>query len=195
MKPEILFVHGFMSGVQSSKWLHLQTLTDRYTVNIFEVDYRAEPPYLVLNRLVERVRQLDQLESVVVAHSLGCFFTRLAQLRLRGFSSILLNPSFKPSLTLFNGGERSMPAAFQAQYEQLEQEVGQRIGSRDGPETALIELGDEVVDQPSQLHFFEQSALITLEGGSHSFEAFDLLNQHIERGINMSFMFGEPCGE
>lgn len=195
MKPEILFVHGFMSGAQSSKWLHLQTLTDRYTVNLFEVDYRAEPPDWVLDRLIERVRRLDDLEAVVVAHSLGCFFTRLAQLRLRGFSSILLNPSFKPSSTLFKGGERSMPAAFQAQYEQLEQEVGRRVGSRDGPETVLIELGDEVVDQRAQLHFFEQSALMTLEGGGHSFEAFDVLNQHIERCINMSFMFGAPSGE
>ena len=171
-KSKVFFVHGFMSGKSSSKWTYLETLQNRFAIDIIETEFKQEAPYDILEKICAAV----DIEDIVVGHSLGGFFTRLAQNRL-GFASLLINPSFNPVATLYRDPARSLPDIYRQDYMDLTATLGQRCGA----ETVLIETGDEIIDQKAQIPYFHQSALHVFQGGSHAFDRLEVIGRELER--------------
>ena len=176
----VVFVHGFMSGEESTKWKYLvENFSDKCEVVIIKNDFRTERPQDVYAKLLTNLR----FDDIVVGHSLGGFWTRTLQNEI-GYSSILVNPCFIPCELLFNGGERSIPEIYKDGYALLQSRLAD---NRAGSEYVLLEMGDEIINHETQLNHFRNSDLTMIEGGNHSFLSLDMIGKTIERQVNQEW--------
>lgn len=180
-KPTVIFVHGFRSGRDSSKWQYIKDLP---TINayIFEVNYDECSPDDVLD-LLDGVCWIFE-DPIIIGHSLGGLYARVYASR-NGLQAILLNPSLLPTRTLFNGSERSLPDHLFDSYRDLQDDVLPYVRDINAPaEIVLVERGDDVVQHDAQRHFHEKSMLLELPGGDHSFQSLNMIDYAIEMLTN-----------
>lgn len=175
-KPDVIFVHGFQSGRASSKWQYLSSQT-KWNAHIFEVDYMKQGPGEIITDLIKFAQNFK--DPILVGHSLGGFFARFAA---SGSSRrcILVNPSLRPTQTLFNDSERSLPKEFRKAYEQMEhgmQEI--RARGTSSAEIVLFENGDEVINHESQRDLYKGSQVFEGLGGNHGFTQLNKIGQCI----------------
>lgn len=183
-KPVVVYVHGFMSGADSSKWQYLISQRDRWDSHLFEVDYCKEPPTMVMQRLVEFVDTLN--DPIVIGHSLGAFFVRQLQ-ELRPLRTILVNPSLRPSQTLFSDPARSLPREFLAYYQALkdilwdEYVLKSRAEQTLPAQIVLVEHGDEVINHEEQRHMHTNAEVYESLGGNHGYSQLNTIEQSIDK--------------
>lgn len=186
-KPVVVYVHGFMSGADSSKWQYLISQRDRWDSHLFEVDYCKVPPTMVMQRLVEFVDTLD--DPIVIGHSLGAFFVRQLQ-ELRPLRTILVNPSLRPSQTLFSDPTRSLPREFLAYYQALkhllwdEYVLKCRAEQTLPAQIVLVEHGDEVINHEEQRHMHTNAEVYESLGGNHGYSQLNTIGQSIDKLAN-----------
>lgn len=177
-KSVVIYVHGFMSGRESSKWKYLKDLPN-VQAHCFEVDYKKTNIARVVRDLVSM--GLDFEDPIIIGHSLGGFVTRVAT-NMVAFRSILINPSFNPVKTLFNGGERSLPLEFKSEYEEMTSRLPRLFGGVKNltPEIILVEHGDTIVNHKENEWLFEFSDVHSFDDGDHSFTRLNKIGDAIE---------------
>jgi predicted esterase YcpF (UPF0227 family) len=181
---DIFFIHGFMSGKDSSKWEFLckEYADNLDKIHIIEVDYKKTDPYTILEMYRDKVRQLE--DPIVIGHSLGGFFAKLLSDRC---STIIINPCFEPLERLTIDPDRSLPVEFHEAYGELSKQVWKDrhlcVDDCEGEygSVYLIEEGDENINQTAYLDKYKRNGhLISWKDGNHSFQHYDQLRQEIQ---------------
>lgn len=167
MRP-VIFIHGFQSGAESSKWIHLQTVPD-IDPHLVSVDYVHDSPSDVLEKIYQVDDRLN--DAIFIGHSLGGLFALYAGAAQRR-QTILLNPSLLPLNTL---GDKLW--RFRLQYQVLQDAVA-KIQHHTASVT-LVETGDTVVDWKSQAKYLPN--VIYIPGGDHRFQSLNMINSTIEQ--------------
>lgn len=174
----IIFIHGFGSDKDSTKYLALKEQLDpsRFVVEIIENDYTLATKHEIQEKLDQVINRYPTLGAILVGHSLGGYWARVLACE-NWLPAVLVNPSMKPWETLGN----KIPVA---EYKPVPQVSVDRLSGLT-TEFVYIELGDEVVDQQSQINdgFFKESELTTVPCGHHRIE---FLNNIITEVINLN---------
>lgn len=165
----VIFIHGFCSGRNSTKYTALKNQLDPniFVIDIVEIDYSTATKNEIESNLKTVLdKYLCYPEAIVVGHSLGGYWTRVFAKKY-SYSSVIINPSLKPWETLSD----RVPIAEYATVPNAT--IDCTSNSRN--ERVYIELGDEVVDQQAQIDggLFVGSCLTTIPNGHHRIEFED----------------------
>lgn len=173
MKRDVIFIHGFGSGVGSSKWKHISSAVPFVEPHIFESDYSTDDPLKIIKDLEVAVKQLN--DPILIGHSLGALFARIVSSKNK-LQSILLNPSFLPHVTL----RGRIPDHLLDQYEILSHDLMvDRLKESAPAEFILVEDGDDVVNHAAQRPLYQRSRLVEIPGGDHRFQSLNTINEAI----------------
>lgn len=170
MRP-LLYVHGFASSGHSTK---ARVLKEHFP----EVFAPSLPPIprLAVETLETVIAALGR-EPLLVGSSLGGFFALHLSAK-HGMPAVLVNPvvSIEPTLTRLVGLNRSYYDG--SRFETTEQHL--RDLAAMAPTAlephrllALLQLGDEVIDQQRTLKLLDGARIIAEAGGCHAFDHFE----------------------
>ncbi|WP_171488566.1 YqiA/YcfP family alpha/beta fold hydrolase [Acinetobacter defluvii] len=153
---KILFMHGLDSSKDSTKF-HALNATQKYCIDI---DYR-NLNYDTVAELYQDIIQKIQ-PKLIVGHSLGGYWA-LKMSQVFRIPAIVANPSLHPD--------------FRADYAPItEYDL-----EHDIPQTAYIELGDEILDMYETSNILEPYMYVEMmQGGHHRLASPENLNHMIK---------------
>ncbi|MDE2420897.1 MAG: hypothetical protein KGO49_06930 [Gammaproteobacteria bacterium] len=173
----VIYIHGFGSDKESSKFIALKERLDQkyFVVDIVEADYALATRRDIEYKFSQVIAKfLGYPTPIIVGHSLGGYWARVLSVN-QFFPALLVNPSMMPWDTLKDKipvREYKLPPTSKID-----------LASGKSTEYVYIELGDEIVDQQSQIDagLFGNSVLTTVLGGHHRIEFIDnVINQVVK---------------
>ena len=189
MRPLLVYIHGFNSSSQSAKAAEV----GRYLqAKNLEVDYLSPTfanypglAYQQLEDIISEQRQQGREKIALIGSSLGGFMaTALAE--RHKVLALLINPVVYPyHLIKFLLGENTNSFTgerFFLEEKHIDELHQIEVSPLANPQRlrVLLQKGDELLDYSQAENYYQGSAMLVEEGGSHSFEGFD---QHLPEAL------------
>lgn len=166
---DVVFIRGLNHGGPSAKWLFIKSLPD-VNAHLIEPNWSKGIHQSIEDCLL---KILDLKNPVIIGHSVSCIHARLISAAV-GLSAILINPVMEPmKYTQFQGHGFTEALQIAAKSKYLNKKF---------KEIVLVELGDEVVNQPAQIAagFFDLSTVWQFSNGKHQFVRIEKIKDAID---------------
>lgn len=173
----IAYIHGFGSSSNGNKSSFLAEVAKELSLDFIAVDYDSSTTYK--NCLTSILSQIPkERKSLIIGTSLGAFYAIAAANELLS-PCIVLNPSLDPFQSLGKYVNKAVNGV-NSNAQAIESYKGRSFPVPLCKCIAMFETGDEILDhQSARNNLVGHAKIITIEGGSHRFENYDLLKAEI----------------
>ncbi len=154
------FFHGLDSSHESSKYKALPA-----PKMCIDMDFSAP------DEMIDLVLDVSRPDDIFVGHSFGALWALCAA---GAGKCILINPSFRPDRYFGEGADKVLRHRYEAMYDGAFKFASRVQG------IALIELGDEVVDQRPNIELLSKYMDVEVfDGGHHRFKRVHIIPKYV----------------